>query len=90
MRTFTNVDKEKEAPTYRDPSLYITTPLVESDILERLCGCKVFLKLENLQPGASFKSRGISLLMKKVRLYFREYFIPHLIGDIILHLYLIT
>ncbi|ODH45914.1 hypothetical protein GX48_08015 [Paracoccidioides brasiliensis] len=33
------------------------TPLVESEPLSKAAGCRIFLKLENLQPGGSFKSR---------------------------------
>ncbi|KAF2725407.1 tryptophan synthase beta subunit-like PLP-dependent enzyme [Polychaeton citri CBS 116435] len=35
------------------------TPLVESCNLTKAAGCRIFLKLENLQPSGSFKSRGI-------------------------------
>ncbi|KAF2099218.1 tryptophan synthase beta subunit-like PLP-dependent enzyme [Rhizodiscina lignyota] len=35
------------------------TPLIESAALSRAAGCKVFMKLDNLQPSGSFKSRGI-------------------------------
>ncbi|WWC71845.1 uncharacterized protein I206_105804 [Kwoniella pini CBS 10737] len=38
---------------------WIETPLLESRALSKLNGCRVFLKLENLQPSKSFKSRGI-------------------------------
>ncbi|KAI9750561.1 MAG: hypothetical protein M4579_006411 [Chaenotheca gracillima] len=41
------------------------TPLVESTALSRSVGCKVFLKLENLQPSGSFKSRGVGHYMQK-------------------------
>ena len=34
------------------------TPLVESRSLNEMCGCRVFLKLENLQRTGSFKIRG--------------------------------
>ncbi|WVQ84465.1 hypothetical protein IAT38_006617 [Cryptococcus sp. DSM 104549] len=48
------------------PSLpWIRTPLVRSDILSKLAGCNVYLKLENLQPSGSFKSRGIGNLVVK-------------------------
>ncbi|KAL1965376.1 hypothetical protein VTN77DRAFT_5813 [Rasamsonia byssochlamydoides] len=42
---------------------WIETPLVESAALSKLAGCRVFLKLELLQPGGSFKSRGIGNLI---------------------------
>ncbi|MFO0988665.1 MAG: threonine ammonia-lyase [Alphaproteobacteria bacterium] len=34
------------------------TPLAHSRTLSEICGCKVFLKFENLQYTASFKERG--------------------------------
>ncbi|XWW98524.1 hypothetical protein V2A60_006524 [Cordyceps javanica] len=42
---------------------YIETPLVKSANLSRIAGCNVYLKLENLQPSGSFKSRGIGHFM---------------------------
>ncbi|KAF1815400.1 tryptophan synthase beta subunit-like PLP-dependent enzyme [Eremomyces bilateralis CBS 781.70] len=41
------------------PTPWVKTPLVESAALSKAAGCRVFLKLENLQPSGSFKSRGI-------------------------------
>ena len=38
---------------------WIETPLVESACLSRAAGCRVFLKLENVQPSGSFKSRAM-------------------------------
>ncbi|KAE9981068.1 hypothetical protein EG328_011865 [Venturia inaequalis] len=38
---------------------WIKTPLVRSAKLSREAGCNIYLKLENLQPSGSFKSRGI-------------------------------
>jgi L-serine/L-threonine ammonia-lyase len=38
---------------------WIETPLLESTILSKHAGGRIFLKLENLQPSGSFKSRGI-------------------------------
>ncbi|KAJ5723114.1 tryptophan synthase beta subunit-like PLP-dependent enzyme [Penicillium malachiteum] len=38
---------------------WIETPLVESATLSQQAGCRIFLKLELLQPSGSFKSRGI-------------------------------
>ncbi|OJD13059.1 hypothetical protein AJ78_06451, partial [Emergomyces pasteurianus Ep9510] len=38
------------------PKPWRETPLIESEPLSRLAGCRIFLKLENLQPGGSFKS----------------------------------
>ncbi|XXH00609.1 methionyl-tRNA synthetase [Hypoxylon texense] len=43
--------------------LYIETPCIPSEALSRAAGCNIFLKLENLQPSGSFKSRGIGHLM---------------------------
>ncbi|KAH8693701.1 tryptophan synthase beta subunit-like PLP-dependent enzyme [Talaromyces proteolyticus] len=42
---------------------WIETPLVESSVLSKAAGCRVFLKLENLQPGGSFKSRAMGNLI---------------------------
>ncbi|WPH04787.1 Hypothetical protein R9X50_00768300 [Acrodontium crateriforme] len=39
--------------------LWRKTPLIESAELSKQAGCRIFLKLENLQPSGSFKSRGI-------------------------------
>lgn len=38
---------------------WVETPLVESANLSRAAGCRVFLKLENIQPSGSFKSRAM-------------------------------
>ncbi|RDI80021.1 hypothetical protein Vi05172_g9990 [Venturia inaequalis] len=38
---------------------WVQTPLIESAALSQAAGCRIFLKLENLQPSGSFKSRGI-------------------------------
>ncbi|KAJ6104441.1 Serine dehydratase-like [Penicillium sp. IBT 18751x] len=38
---------------------WIETPLVESACLSRAAGCRIFLKLENVQPSGSFKSRAM-------------------------------
>lgn len=40
------------------------TPLIESQVLSNAAGCRVFLKLENLQPSESFKLRGIGYYLK--------------------------
>ncbi|KAK0651848.1 tryptophan synthase beta subunit-like PLP-dependent enzyme [Cercophora newfieldiana] len=45
------------------PKPWIETPLIRSIPLSRAAGCNIFLKLENLQPSGSFKSRGIGNLM---------------------------
>ncbi|TDL25047.1 tryptophan synthase beta subunit-like PLP-dependent enzyme [Rickenella mellea] len=43
-----------------DQNLWLETPLIKSNQISALLGCKVYLKLENLQPSQSFKYRGIS------------------------------
>ncbi|KAL8952415.1 MAG: hypothetical protein Q9222_001692 [Ikaeria aurantiellina] len=45
------------------PKPWIETPLVESSALSKAAGCRIFLKLENLQPSGAFKSRGIGAIM---------------------------
>ncbi|KAJ5096094.1 Tryptophan synthase beta subunit-like PLP-dependent enzymes superfamily [Penicillium alfredii] len=51
-------------PSVSDPKQvfktpWIETPLVESACLSRAAGCRIFLKLENVQPSGSFKSRAM-------------------------------
>ncbi|KAB8337074.1 hypothetical protein FH972_021378 [Carpinus fangiana] len=47
-------------PAAKTPTLpWRETPLLESSALSRAAGCRVLLKLENLQPSGSFKSRGV-------------------------------
>ncbi|KAH7402384.1 tryptophan synthase beta subunit-like PLP-dependent enzyme [Phaeosphaeria sp. MPI-PUGE-AT-0046c] len=41
------------------PQPWRRTPLIHSTILSKHAGCQIHLKLENLQPSGSFKSRGI-------------------------------
>ncbi|PYH92359.1 tryptophan synthase beta subunit-like PLP-dependent enzyme [Aspergillus ellipticus CBS 707.79] len=48
---------DNHTPTYKTP--WNPTPLVESAILSRAAGCRIFLKLENIQPSGSFKSRAM-------------------------------
>ncbi|KAF7718052.1 Uncharacterized protein PECH_002386 [Penicillium ucsense] len=48
---------EDYMPTFKTP--WIETPLVESAALSRAAGCRIFLKLENVQPSGSFKSRAM-------------------------------
>ncbi|KAL2824449.1 tryptophan synthase beta subunit-like PLP-dependent enzyme [Aspergillus pseudoustus] len=43
---------------------WIETPLIESASLSKTAGCRVFLKLELLQPSGSFKTRGIGNLIR--------------------------
>ncbi|KAI4246505.1 MAG: hypothetical protein L6R40_001868 [Gallowayella cf. fulva] len=47
----------------RPSNPWIETPLIESSALSKAAGCRIFLKLENLQPSGSFKSRGIGALL---------------------------
>ncbi|KAL2887866.1 serine family amino acid catabolism-related protein [Ceratocystis lukuohia] len=44
---------------------WIETPCVRSSILSRAAGCNIWLKLDNLQPSGSFKSRGIGNFIAK-------------------------
>ncbi|MCJ1245169.1 catabolic L-serine/threonine dehydratase [Trapelia coarctata] len=46
------------------PQPWIETPLLQSAALSKAAGCRIFLKLENLQPSGSFKSRGIGNLVR--------------------------
>ncbi|CAJ2507468.1 Uu.00g086540.m01.CDS01 [Anthostomella pinea] len=48
--------------------LYIETPCIPSAPLSRAAGCNIFLKLENLQPSGSFKSRGVGSMMHRALL----------------------
>ena len=45
--------------------LHITTPLIPSPAMSKMVGREVLLKLENLQPGGSFKIRGIGETMQQ-------------------------
>ncbi|KAL9582891.1 MAG: hypothetical protein Q9212_003036 [Teloschistes hypoglaucus] len=58
----------------RDP--WIKTSLIESANLSKAAGCRIFLKLENLQPSGSFKIRGIGNLL---RYHLDSHATPHLI-----------
>ncbi|KAL8825825.1 MAG: hypothetical protein Q9191_004172 [Dirinaria sp. TL-2023a] len=55
--THTTATAAAEAEAYPKP--WVETPLIESRALSKAAGCRIFLKLENLQPSGSFKSRGI-------------------------------
>ncbi|KAI5205155.1 tryptophan synthase beta subunit-like PLP-dependent enzyme [Aureobasidium subglaciale] len=46
----------------KDP--WVETPLIESTTLSKAAGCRIFLKLENIQLSGSFKARGIGHLMQ--------------------------
>ncbi|KAK9466588.1 tryptophan synthase beta subunit-like PLP-dependent enzyme [Lipomyces arxii] len=47
---------------------YIKTPLIRSSQLSQIVGCEVLLKIESLQPSASFKSRGLGRLVQETLL----------------------
>ncbi|OOF97885.1 hypothetical protein ASPCADRAFT_2953 [Aspergillus carbonarius ITEM 5010] len=53
----TNTTTTITPPTYKTP--WNPTPLIESTTLSRAAGCRIFLKLENIQPSGSFKSRAM-------------------------------
>ncbi|KAI9845134.1 MAG: hypothetical protein M1838_001862 [Thelocarpon superellum] len=44
---------------------WVETPLKLSAPLSRSAGCKVYMKLDNLQPSGSFKTRGIGHYMSQ-------------------------
>ncbi|KAI0851612.1 tryptophan synthase beta subunit-like PLP-dependent enzyme [Daldinia vernicosa] len=48
--------------------LFIETPCIPSIALSRVAGCNIFLKLENLQPSGSFKSRAVGNMMYQAML----------------------
>ncbi|KAI1661209.1 tryptophan synthase beta subunit-like PLP-dependent enzyme [Daldinia decipiens] len=50
------------------PKLFIETPCIPSIALSRAAGCNIFLKLENLQPSGSFKSRAVGNMMYQAML----------------------
>ncbi|KAI0514377.1 tryptophan synthase beta subunit-like PLP-dependent enzyme [Xylaria bambusicola] len=50
------------------PKLHMETPCIQSQELSRAAGCNIYLKLENLQPSGSFKSRGIGTMMSRALL----------------------
>ncbi|KAF9888723.1 hypothetical protein FE257_008298 [Aspergillus nanangensis] len=52
-----SIAPEQARPSFKTP--WVQTPLVESAALSRAAGCRVFLKLENVQPSGSFKSRAM-------------------------------
>ncbi|KAL2263600.1 hypothetical protein VTK26DRAFT_6067 [Humicola hyalothermophila] len=47
------------------PKPWVETPFIFSAPLSRAAGCNIFLKLENVQPSGSFKSRGIGHMMSR-------------------------
>jgi len=47
------------------PRPWRETPLIHSSILSKHAGCQIYLKLENLQPSGSFKSRGVGNFLLK-------------------------
>ncbi|KAK1143152.1 catabolic L-serine/threonine dehydratase [Aspergillus melleus] len=52
-----SIAREEVKSVFKAP--WVQTPLVESASLSRAAGCRVFLKLENVQPSGSFKSRAM-------------------------------
>ena len=46
--------------------LHVRTPLIESYAMSQQAGFTVYLKLENTQPTATFKLRGIGYMIQKV------------------------
>uniref|UniRef100_A0A093VH87 L-serine ammonia-lyase n=2 Tax=Talaromyces marneffei PM1 TaxID=1077442 RepID=A0A093VH87_TALMA len=55
--------KTPKKSVYKPRKPWIETPLIESAILSKKAGCRIFLKLENIQPGGSFKSRAMASLI---------------------------
>ncbi|KAK7910820.1 hypothetical protein PG985_013301 [Apiospora marii] len=55
-------------PEPEPQKLWIETPCIPSIPMSQAAGCNIFLKLENLQPSGSFKSRGIGNMMHKAML----------------------
>ncbi|KAK7413466.1 catabolic L-serine/threonine dehydratase [Neonectria punicea] len=53
-----SLDSHSELPWFK-------TPCIPSPQLSRVAGCNIHLKLDNLQPSGSFKSRGIGNLMTR-------------------------
>ncbi|KAH7915997.1 tryptophan synthase beta subunit-like PLP-dependent enzyme [Hygrophoropsis aurantiaca] len=47
--------------------LWIETPLIYSSYISDYLGCSVYLKLENVQTAQSFKYRGISRFIQKIK-----------------------
>ena len=41
------------------------TPLIEIPSLSRICGSKILLKCENLNPGGSIKDRSAKSMVEK-------------------------
>ena len=55
--------------------LHVVTPLIESVPMSKACGKEVLLKLENTQPSASFKIRGIGKLCEQLKAEGKKVFI---------------
>ncbi|KAH7152390.1 serine family amino acid catabolism protein [Dactylonectria estremocensis] len=53
-----SLDSDSKLPWFKTPCIY-------SPQLSQAAGCNIHLKLENLQPSGSFKSRGIGNLMTR-------------------------
>ncbi|KZW00933.1 tryptophan synthase beta subunit-like PLP-dependent enzyme [Exidia glandulosa HHB12029] len=50
-----------------EAGLWTVTPLVYSDTISKSIDCDVYLKLDTLQPSHSFKYRGLSHFVQKIR-----------------------
>ena len=57
-----DINRIRAAPRLIDP-VFLDTPLVRQDSLDRLAGCVVLCKVETLNPIRSFKGRGASLFV---------------------------
>jgi threonine dehydratase len=55
----------EEAAGLIDP-LFLDTPLIRSEALDRALGCEIRLKVETLTPIRSFKGRGASYLLHRL------------------------
>jgi threonine dehydratase len=67
--------KEQQLPTLADvqvahevirPHIF-RTPLVRSHRLGQMCGCELYFKLENVQLTGSFKDRGVSNKLARLK-----------------------
>ncbi|KEI37455.1 uncharacterized protein L969DRAFT_19507 [Mixia osmundae IAM 14324] len=54
------------SPQDSTPKPYIVSPLIRSVFLSKRVGLDVFLKMENMQPSGSFKSRGVGKRVERI------------------------
>ncbi|ENI05794.1 hypothetical protein COCC4DRAFT_71490 [Bipolaris maydis ATCC 48331] len=73
--------KEYHTEEQSAQSPWVQTPLRESYALSEAAGCRVFLKLENLQPSGSFKSRGIGNYILRRLAEFPQGTRPHIFAS---------